>query len=183
MQISSDFLVQEAYISAWRFAAAVHDGQKLPGANSLPYLAHLGMVSMEVMTAHAENPIPDIRLAVQCAILHDTMEDQGVTYEVLAERFGTDVADGVASLSKDPNLPKHEAMSDSLRRIRSQPKAVWCVKLADRITNLQPPPSHWTPEKTVAYRAEAQQILDALREAHEVLSRRLAAKIAAYPGQ
>jgi (p)ppGpp synthase/HD superfamily hydrolase len=181
MPISSDVSVQEAWISAWRFAAAVHNTQKVPGTD-LPYLTHLGMVSMEVMAGHAELPIADIRLAVQCAILHDTMEDQEVAYETLVERFGIEVADGVASLSKNANLPKKEAMYDSLQRIRSQPKAVWCVKLADRISNLGPPPAHWTSEKIAAYREEAQQILDALREGHEVLSARLAAKIAAYPG-
>lgn len=57
------------------------------------------------------------------------------------------------------------------------------MKLADRISNLGPPPRHWTPEKIAAYRTEAQQILDALGEAYEVLSEHLAAKISAYPGQ
>jgi (p)ppGpp synthase/HD superfamily hydrolase len=182
MKMASDFPVQEAWLSAWRFAAAVHNTQRVPGTE-LPYLTHLGMVGMEVMAAHAEAPITDIRLAVQCAILHDTMEDQQVAHDDLAQRFGIEVADGVASLSKDASLPKNEAMADSLRRIRCQPHAVWCVKLADRISNLGPPPAHWMPEKIAAYRAEAQQILDALGEAHEILSKRLAEKISSYPGQ
>lgn len=38
-------------------------------------------------------------------------------------------------------------MQDSLRRIKSQPREVWMVKMADRITNLQPPPGHWSEEK------------------------------------
>jgi hypothetical protein len=40
------------------------------------------------------------------------------------------------------------------------------VVLADRITNLEPAPPHWTAEKRVKYRAEAQQIHDALHGAH-----------------
>lgn len=122
MNDTSDFLLQEAWLSAWRFAAAVHNIQKVPGTD-LPYLTHMGMISMEVMATHAEVPIADTRLAVQCAILHDTMEDQDVAYDAVVQRFGIEVADGVASLSKDAHLPKHEAMTDSLRRIKSQPKA------------------------------------------------------------
>jgi (p)ppGpp synthase/HD superfamily hydrolase len=71
-------------------------------------------------------------------------------------------------------------MEDSLRRIRQQPREVWRVKLADRITNLQPPPSYWTPEKRGKYRAEAVTILDALGEASPFLATRLRGKIEAY---
>lgn len=40
-------------------------------------------------------------------------------------------------------VPGSEQMEDSLRHIRLRPKEIWAIKLADRITNLQPPPSHW----------------------------------------
>jgi len=180
--METETMSQEACLSAWRFAAVAHNSQKVPGTD-LPYLTHLGMVGMEIMLAHASSPIHLLGLAVQCAILHDTIEDQNVAYSTLAERFGKEVADGVAALSKNPALSKQEAMADSLMRIRAQPKAVWCVKLADRISNLQPPPAYWSREKAIAYRAEAQQILDALGDAHEVLARRLTKKIEDYPGQ
>ena len=72
-------------------------------------------------------------------------------------------------------------MTDSLRRILLQPREVWMVKLADRINNLQPPPSHWKDPKIAAYRAEAIQIVEALGPASPYLEGRLRAKIAAYP--
>lgn len=84
-------------------------------------------------------------------------------------------------MTKDGTLPKSEAMADSLRRIRMQPKEVWAVKLADRIANLGPPPSFWKADKVAAYRAEAQTILQALGESHELLATRLAKRIADYP--
>jgi (p)ppGpp synthase/HD superfamily hydrolase len=59
-------------------------------------------------------------------------------------------------------------MADSLRRIRVQPHDVWAVKLADRITNLAPPPAFWTAAKIAGYRAEAIMIADALGEAKAV---------------
>lgn len=71
-------------------------------------------------------------------------------------------------------------MLDSLERIKLQPKEVWCVKIADRITNLQPPPKHWTMEKKINYREEAKLILKSLRGANAFLERRLKRKIAEY---
>ena len=41
-------------------------------------------------------------LAVQCALLHDTIEDTDVTYDGVLAEFGTDVADGVMSLNLQP---------------------------------------------------------------------------------
>jgi (p)ppGpp synthase/HD superfamily hydrolase len=71
-------------------------------------------------------------------------------------------------------------MADSLRRLRDQPREVQLVKLADRITNLAPPPAHWSADKRRAYRAEAVTIADTLGDASPTLQARLRARIAAY---
>lgn len=173
-------LYPDSWIDAWRFAANVHQGQKVPGSD-LPYVYHLGAVVMELLAAHAESPINDINLAVVCGALHDTVEDHGIPTETLRQRFGAAVAAGVEALSKNRTLPKDKAMADSLERIRGQPAAVWCVKLADRIVNLAPPPSHWAAEKIAAYREEAGVILSTLGAAHAPLAARLSKKIALYP--
>lgn len=170
---------QERYIKALLFAANAHNGQKVPGTE-LPYLTHLTMVSMEVTAALAVEAGLDGNLAIQCALLHDVLEDTAVVYDSLKELFGQAVADGVQSLTKHDGLPKHEKMADSLARIRQQPKEVWMVKLADRITNLQPPPRHWTTEKMQSYQQEAQQIYDALHGASLFLATRLQQKIEGY---
>ncbi len=172
---------QELYVHAWNFASRIHHGQTMPGSQ-LPYLTHLGMVAMEVMTAIASEPaveFPD--LAVQCAVLHDTLEDTQTTHAELQEEFTEQVADGVLALSKDLTLPtKSQQMEGSLSRICQQPKAVWMVKLADRISNLHVPPSYWTHEKIASYRNEAVTILHALGAANMMLSVRLSEKIDAY---
>jgi (p)ppGpp synthase/HD superfamily hydrolase len=84
------------------------------------------------------------------------------------------------ALSKDKTLAEPLQMNDSLRRIRQQPKEVWMVKLADRITNLQPPPSYWTKARAKQYREEALAIYAALKEANEALASRLLTKIEKY---
>ncbi|MGN7613500.1 HD domain-containing protein [Magnetococcales bacterium HHB-1] len=173
------FLDQEHYLKAWSFAAEAHQGQNLPGSE-LPYIVHLGSVTMEVIATLAQEAVPKPNLAIQCALLHDVLEDTEVTFAQLKDQFGQAVADGVQALSKDDRLPKTDAMLESLKRIQKQPQEVWMVKMADRITNLQPPPSHWPTEKCCQYRDEAKIIVNALRSASILLTRRLEAKIANY---
>ena len=170
---------QKTYATAFRFAAEAHNGQLYPGTD-LPYIMHVSFVGMEVMAALVQEPERDGNLAVQCALLHDVIEDTVVGYEEIEAGFGTAVAHGVLALTKNPNLPKDEQMADSLHRIRQQPHEIWLVKLADRITNLAQPPHYWTREKKVRYQAEARQIHAALHEASPYLSQRLLTKIEAY---
>jgi (p)ppGpp synthase/HD superfamily hydrolase len=172
----------DRYSEALRFAAAAHRGQTVPGSD-MPYLAHVCNVAMEVMTAiaSADDGVAHPDLAVQCALLHDVIEDTGVSYENVEALFGAAVADGVAALSKQEGLgSKSEKMADSLRRIKDQPREIWMVKLADRITNLQPPPHYWKEQKIRNYHAEAVSIHEALGSAHEGLAQRLFFKIEEY---
>lgn len=170
---------QDQYVKALRFAAAAHGGQTITGT-TLPYVVHITTVAMEVIAAISAEGARDAGLAVQCALLHDVIEDTSVTRDGVEAAFGPAVAAGVAALTKDAALPKPDAMRDSLARIRQQQQEVWIVKLADRISNLMPPPAHWTPERCAAYRDEAQLILDTLGAASPLLAARLAGKITAY---
>ncbi|WP_029914741.1 HD domain-containing protein [Pelobacter seleniigenes] len=173
---------QDTYLKAWNFASTIHLGQTLPGSD-IAYINHLGLVAMEAAAAIADNHrIENPNLLIQCALLHDAIEDTPTTYQDIAEEFGHEVAAGVSALSKNLQLPtKQEQMLDSLRRIKQQPRAVWMVKLCDRITNLQPPPAHWNNEKILQYRDEACTILEQLGTANQFLADRLQTKIERYP--
>ena len=176
---------QDQYIKAWNFASVAHNQQLVPGTDN-PYINHIGLVAMEVMSACSRQTIvrstsEQATLAVLCALLHDTIEDTTTTYDDLVEQFGLEVAKGVLALTKDNALPTKQAkMVDSLNRIKQQPKDVWLVKLADRITNLQIPPAHWNKEKINNYSLEATLILTELGSANEYLGTRLKNKIADY---
>ncbi len=167
---------QDKFIKAFNFAAHAHQGKLLPGS-SLPYLTHVSLVCMEVMALQSVEPMQDPDLALQCAALHDVVEDTQITLDKIREDFGVEVANGVAALTKK-ELPN--AMEDSLCRIQMQPEAIWIVKLADRITNLQPPPSFWTEERKKEYLDESLVILDKLKKASLYLAERLNSKIDAY---
>lgn len=171
---------QDVLIKAWNFASVAHKKQLLPGSD-IPYLNHIGSVAMEIMAAISEVPVPFPDLSVQCALLHDVIEDTDVTFDQVESEFGTHVASGVLSLTKDKTIAtKQGQMLDSLERIKQQPREVWMVKLADRITNLQPPPHDWNRDKIAGYRNEAELIFDHLGEAHTVLAERLKQKIRDY---
>jgi len=178
---------QEKYLEAYRFAAEKHtneykkskNGQLFPGTN-WSYVVHLSMVSMEIIASLNYESDINSDLAIQSAILHDTIEDTDATYEELQSKFGQKIADGVLSLTKDKNIKKQDRMFDSLERIKMQPNEIWMVKLADRITNLQPPPSYWDNEKRIAYLKQAQLIYEELKDASEYLSERLKKKILDY---
>lgn len=173
------FWNQDVYIKAYRYAALAHQGQQVPGT-PFPYLAHVSLVSMEVIAALGIEEFNDGDLAIQCALLHDVIEDTDITYEEIEKEFGKEVADGVLALTKDENLPKERQMFDSLERIQQQPDEIWAVKLADRITNLQPPPASWSAEKKEAYKLQAIEIYEALKEASPFLAERLQHKIENY---
>lgn len=168
---------QELLKRALDFAARAHGEQKTKGLHA-PYVVHVMKVTTEVLRV-ADGSF-DVDFAVQCALLHDTLEDTTATHAQLAAEFGPRVADGVQALTKDDAVPRGERMADALRRIRQQPREVAMVKLADRITNLEPPPPEWTPEKVAEYRAEAKTIYDALHDAHAGLAARLAEKLSRY---
>ncbi len=170
---------QELYIKAFRFAAEAHGSQKVPGSE-IPYLYHISLVISEAASALFQEDIKNPDLMIQCAILHDTVEDTDTTIEMIEAAFGDKVSAGIAALTKAGDMPKERAMKESIARIRCQPHEIWMVKLADRITNLQPPPGHWTRQRCEEYRKEAFYILKALGDASPFLAGRLALKISRY---
>jgi len=169
----------EAYLKALSFAAAAHGQQVTP--TNLPYVVHLSSVCMELIRALEAEPSRSGDFAVTCALLHDTLEDTQTTAALVEGAFGVAVREGVVALSKNGDLPKEAQMADSLRRILAQPPEVAMVKLADRITNLAPPPPHWSAEKISKYRAEAEVILKTLGSASPFLAARFRQRLDAYP--
>jgi guanosine-3',5'-bis(diphosphate) 3'-pyrophosphohydrolase len=174
-------ITQTLYQEAIKFAAAKHQNmeQNVPGTD-LPYVVHLSNVAMEILIAGSNTPDFNLGFAVQVALLHDTIEDTATDFQEIENKFGMEIAKAVSALSKNKSLPKDRQMQDSLNRIKALQKEVWSVKLADRITNLQPPPSHWNNAKKLKYQQEAQTILNELKNGNDYLAKRLEAKIEEY---
>ena len=173
-------LNQSIYQKAIKFAGEKHHQQKVPGSQA-NYLLHLSNVAMEVITAYMHEPDFNLNLAIQLALLHDTIEDTETSTKEIEENFSTQIAEGVVALTKDKSIPdKLAKMKDSLERIKGTYKEVAIVKLADRITNLQPPPHTWNIEKIEKYKEAAKLIATKLKGRNAYLDQRIGSKINEY---
>jgi (p)ppGpp synthase/HD superfamily hydrolase len=163
------------------FAAKAHSTQMTP--MGFPYLHHLMTVATHTMVGTRNDgfSIEDQENAIIVALLHDTIEDTAIKYHDVKEAFGESIADAVSALTKNKLVGDKQAqMEDSLNRIKAQPKWVWCVKMADRITNLTGVPAHWDEAKKQKYLTEARVLWSALHEASPDLSQSLLHKIEGY---
>ncbi len=149
-------------LDAALFAAAKHASQKRKGANAEPYINHLIEVAQLVSMAVTEQ---DIHL-VMAALLHDTIEDTGVTAAELVERFGHNVAALVVEMTDDKSLPKAERKRLQIEHAPKISERAQIVKLADKISNLRSilssPPADWDYQRKRQYFAWGKQVVDAL---------------------
>jgi (p)ppGpp synthase/HD superfamily hydrolase len=70
------------------------------------------------------------------ALLHDTIEDTTTDFDDLAERFGNEIAQWVAYLSKDKRLQEDEREQAYIAGLKKAPWQVQICKLADLYDNL-----------------------------------------------
>ena len=168
-EIDGNFRAVPAVLKAAHFAAKKHAGQRRKGAAAEPYINHLLEVAELVASALAE---PDTNLVI-AALLHDTVEDAGVTKEELIEAFGSDVAALVMEVTDDKSLPKAERkrlqiVTASKKSVRAQG-----IKLADKISNLRAivasPPTDWSVERKREYFDWAKRVVDGLSAPNQML--------------
>ena len=123
--------VREAY----RFADQAHLGQFR--ASGEPYitppLAVAGLCADWKLDAQA----------IMAALMHDAMEDCGVTKSELVERFGTptaEIVDGLTKLDKLQFSTREESQAESFRKMllaMARDVRVILIKLADRMHNMR----------------------------------------------
>ncbi len=127
-----------------------------------PYINHLVEVAELVAGALTEL---DTNLII-AAILHDTIEDAGVTSEELTQRFGTDVAELVAEVTDDKLLPKEDRKRLQVEHAPKLSARAQTIKLADKISNLRSillsPPEDWSLERKREYFRWAAQVVEGL---------------------
>lgn len=124
-------LVREAY----KFADEAHLGQFR--ASGQPYITHpiavAGLCADWKLDAQA----------IMAALMHDTIEDQGVTKAELIEKFGAPTAelvDGLTKLDKLQFNTREESQAESFRKMllaMARDVRVILIKLADRLHNMR----------------------------------------------
>ena len=171
---------QDKINEALLFASIKHEGQKMKQPD-VGYVTHLQGVCLEAINGCLNNK-SDVNLekVIVLSLLHDTIEDTGVTYKEVEEKFGKEIADGVMALTKNDSLRAEVKMQDSIKRIREQGIEVCIVKLADRLFNLKDIPLQWSENKVESYKEEAKLILKELGFANEYMAKRMKDKIEKY---
>lgn len=124
-------LVRQAY----RYADEAHLGQLRSSGE--PYITHPIAV-----TALCASWKLDVQ-ALMAALLHDAMEDCGITKSDLIDRFGSQVAelvDGLTKLDKLQFNTREESQAESFRKMllaMARDVRVILIKLADRTHNMR----------------------------------------------
>ena len=120
---------------AYRFADEAHLGQLRSSGE--PYITHPIAVAAQCATWKLDAQ------ALMAALLHDAMEDCGVTKADLIDRFGAPVAelvDGLTKLDKLQFNTREENQAESFRKMllaMARDVRVILIKLADRTHNMR----------------------------------------------
>lgn len=124
-------LVRRAYY----YAEQAHDGQfRISGA---PYVTHPLAVAGILREMHMDHQ------SVAAAMLHDVIEDTGLTKEAISGQFGSsvaDIVDGVSKLNRIEFSTQAEAQAENFQKMAlamAKDIRVILVKLADRMHNMR----------------------------------------------
>ncbi|MDP3325201.1 MAG: bifunctional (p)ppGpp synthetase/guanosine-3',5'-bis(diphosphate) 3'-pyrophosphohydrolase [Hydrogenophaga sp.] len=125
----------ESVRQAYRFADEAHLGQMRK--NGDPYITHPIAVAAQCAEWKLDAQ------ALMAALMHDAIEDCGVTKQDLVERFGAPVADLVDGLTKLEKLEfdtREQNQAESFRKMllaMAKDVRVILIKLADRTHNMR----------------------------------------------
>jgi guanosine-3',5'-bis(diphosphate) 3'-pyrophosphohydrolase len=158
-------------LAAASFAADKHRGQKRKGSDGQPYINH----PLEVASLLANvGKINDADVIV-AALLHDTVEDCGVTYAEIESKFGKKVADYVLEVTDDKSLPKADRKRLQVEHAPHLSHGAKQVKLADKISNIRDvtanPPQDWDLTRRREYVEWGEKVVAGVRGANPNLER------------
>src|SRR5690606_37006855 len=120
---------------AYDFAEKAHEGQYRRTGD--PYITHPLAVANILTDMHMDHE------SLMAALLHDVLEDCGVSKEKLAEVFSQEVAelvDGVSKIAQIKFESKAEQQAENLRKMMlamTRDIRVIIVKIADRLHNMR----------------------------------------------
>lgn len=153
---------------AIEFATKAHEGQKRKGEKGIPYITHPLAVKRILERVDISDP-----WIISAAVLHDTVEDCGVSRETLVGLFGIGIANIVMEVTDDPALETKEARKKAQQE--KAPHMSWSakvIKIADKIANmtdLEENPPGWTDEAVKAYVASAVKVVMAMGDTYPEL--------------
>ena len=120
---------------AFNLAVSSHEGQfRKSGEPFVDHPIHVAMLTIE-LGLDTES--------IAAALLHDVVEDTGVSLELITKQFGTEISnlvDGVTKLGRIPFSSVEEQQAENVRKLllaMSQDIRVMLIKLCDRLHNMR----------------------------------------------
>lgn len=126
---------EAAILEAFSVAKNAHEGQFR--ASGRPYITHPTIVADILVDMGFDVP------TICAALLHDTVEDTNVTDADLRKKFGDEIADLVAGVTKLDKIQFHnkeEEQTENMRKMffaMAKDIRVMMIKLADRLHNMR----------------------------------------------
>jgi GTP pyrophosphokinase len=124
----------ELFEKAILFAVKAHKGQRRKG-DGRPYILH----PMSVLkTLYEVKESKNMYLLATAAVLHDVVEDCGVSLKKIAKKFGHAVASLVEELTL--NKEKYETIGKTkylCQEVVKMSSYALCIKLCDRLDNVR----------------------------------------------
>jgi guanosine-3',5'-bis(diphosphate) 3'-pyrophosphohydrolase len=121
--------------NAFDFSQKAHSGQKRKSGE--PYFNHVYQTALKLAEWRLDVP------TIVAGLLHDVVEDVGVSIDEIKKRFGEEIAfivNGVTKLGRLKYRNRNEAQAENLKKMIlaiSQDLRVVFVKLADRLHNMK----------------------------------------------
>ena len=131
----ADRLDVDLIARAYAFGKEAHAGQKRLSGEA--YMTHCLEVAKILTELHLDS------YSIAAGLIHDVVEDTGITIDVIRKEFGEDVAaivDGVTKLGKVQFRSTAEQQVENYRKLllsMAQDARVILVKLADRLHNMR----------------------------------------------
>ena len=115
-------------LRAYAFAEAAHRGQRRKDDRA--FIAHPVRVARLLAARGYDEEV------VAAALLHDVVEDTPVTLDDVHEQFGARVAELVACVTENPDLPITERKRAYREGMRRSPDAARAICAADKVCNV-----------------------------------------------
>lgn len=156
---------------ALEFAAIKHQGQfrKNPEVK-IPYISHVACVGLMLARAGYDDEV------IAAGILHDVIEDCGVTSRELAEKFSPRVARLVEQVSEPSKTSPWEVRKSAYRqKLETADKEAITIAATDHLHNLQSLKEAYLADASVVdmFKTDMREKMDHENQCLEIFQRRL----------
>ena len=121
--------MNETILRAFMFSLRVHDGQTRKDGK--PYICHPFSVAMELAKNGADDDL------ICAGLLHDTVEDGGVSRAEIEKLFGEEVLRLILSDTENKDLSWEERKSATIRALGDCDRKFAMLVCADKLSNIR----------------------------------------------